>query len=107
MPLGGWTCRELQKVLGLSSPTKTTQSFEPAVRKVAVAMLADPLKTLQALAESCAEIEGVRARRSPMSPKELDLRRRILEGRVDSSELTQRAEFVPPIDNRQSAIDNS
>lgn len=52
MPLGGWTCKELAMVFDLAHASKATQAFDPAVTKVALAMLADPLKTMSAIHEA-------------------------------------------------------
>jgi hypothetical protein len=57
MPLGGWTCDELRLVFGLSHASKASQAFDPAVTKIARAMIADPRKTLAAIHEAMESLE--------------------------------------------------
>ena len=83
MPLGGWTCRKLAPVLGVSEQ-KVTQAFDPAVRKIARAMRADASATLLAIVQGIVELETDEA-----SPAEIELRRRIQTGRVNRSEVGQ------------------
>lgn len=97
MPLGGWKCEELTKVLNLSSPTKVTQSWDPAVLKVARAMLADPGKTLLALVDAIElirmeiRVDGKRG----LTTAELDRLQRMQTGRLDRRELGLRAPAEP------------
>lgn len=58
MPFGGWTCDELAGVFRYKHASKATQSFNPAVLKVARAMRANPTKTLRALSEAVDLIEA-------------------------------------------------
>lgn len=50
-----WTCKQGARVLGIAE-SKWTQAAEPAIRKVAALLLADPLKTNLALVEAMDEI---------------------------------------------------
>lgn len=53
----GWTDKEASPVLGVH-PSKVSQSLTPALRKVALLMLADPLRTLDALREAMGDIQA-------------------------------------------------
>ena len=59
------------------SPTKVTQAWRPCVEKIALAMLADPTKTLAAIHERMAEIERQR------DAREYELRRAAASGQAN------------------------
>ena len=82
MPLGGWSCDELAEVFGLSNGSKATQAFNPAVFKVATAMLADSRKTIRAINEAMELIVP-----TPLDPVEYRRLINMKNGRLDRSVL--------------------
>lgn len=73
----GWTDKEASAVIGVH-PAKVSQALTPALRKLALLMRADPLKTMQALMEA---MEDLRA--------EEDLARRRREEQAFRREINQ------------------
>ena len=88
----GWTNKEAGPVLGYDpgprgTYPKTSEGMNPAFRKVAVLLKADPIKTLRQLLETLDSLPDPSPDESPMSEQELQRRCEILAGRCDTSVL--------------------
>lgn len=69
------TCRQKARILGISE-TKVTQSYGPAVRKVAAMLRAFPVETMAELSEAMADLDR-------LDETELQTRAAMLDGRID------------------------
>lgn len=71
----GWSCKEIGVILNVS-PTKASQSLDPAMEKIAKLYRVDPIRTTQMILDEIEQLES-------MSEMELSLREAMLRGQIN------------------------